>query len=216
MNMTQLHQGQPVLATGVPLTEARLAMIMLHGRGATAESILSLAQEFTVKDTAYLAPRAVNNTWYPYRFLSPIERNEPWLSSALQVIDDLIAQINAAGLSTAFIRLLGFSQGACLALDYAARHAQRFGGVFGLSGGLIGSEIEPQRYAGSFAGTPIFLGCSDIDPHIPLDRVQASAQLLTALGGDVTTRIYAGMDHIINQDEIDFVGRQLLGAARPT
>jgi phospholipase/carboxylesterase len=203
--MNQLHQGQPIFTAGAPLHQARAAMIMIHGRGATAEDILSLAHEFDAEGFAYLAPQAANNTWYPYRFLEPVERNEPWLSSALQVIDELIAYVMASGIPTERIVLLGFSQGACLTLEYAARHAQRYGGIVGLSGGLIGPEIIPQRYAGSFAGTPIFLGCSDIDPHIPLDRVQHSTQVVRQLGGAVTERIYPNMDHTINQDEIDFI-----------
>jgi phospholipase/carboxylesterase len=207
--MNQLHQDQHVLTGGAPLNDARAAMIMLHGRGATAESILSLANEFDADGFAYLAPQAANNTWYPYRFLEPIERNEPWLSSALQVIDDLIAHVIASGIPAEHLMLLGFSQGACLTLEYAARHAQRYGGIVGLSGGLIGPEIAPQRYAGSFNGTPVFLGCSDVDFHIPLDRVHGTTQLLRQLGGYVTERIYPKMDHTICPDELDHV-RQML------
>jgi phospholipase/carboxylesterase len=203
--MNQLHQDQPILISGAPLNQARAAMIMLHGRGATAEDILSLADEFDVNDFAYLAPQAANNTWYPYRFIEPIERNEPWLSSALQVIDDLITRVIAAGIPTERVVLLGFSQGACLTLEYAARHPQRYGGIVGLSGGLIGAADIPHNYAGSLAGTPIFIGCSDIDFHIPLDRVHTTTQILRQLGGNVTERIYPGLDHTINQDEIDFV-----------
>jgi phospholipase/carboxylesterase len=158
-----------------------------------------------VNKVAYLAPQAANNTWYPYRFIEPIARNEPWLSSALQVIDDLLAHVIAAGIPTERIVLLGFSQGACLTLEYTARHPQRYGGVVGLSGGLIGAEDAPRHAVGSLAGTPIFIGCSDIDFHIPLDRVHAAAQILGQLGGVVTERIYPGMDHTINQDEVDFV-----------
>lgn len=180
-------------------------MIMLHGRGASAGSILSLAKELDADGFAYLAPQAANNTWYPYRFLEPLERNEPWLSSALQVVDDLIARVIAAGISAEHIVLLGFSQGACLALEYAARHAQRYGGIVGLSGGLIGPEGTPRDYAGSFGGTPIFLGCSDVDFHIPLARVHEAALVLRRLGGDVTERIYPDLDHTINLDEIEQV-----------
>jgi predicted esterase len=212
--MTWYHQNQPILTAGVPLNQARAAMIMLHGRGAMAESILSLANEFDVNGFAYLAPQAANNAWYPYRFLEPIERNEPWLSSALQAIDDLIAYVIAASIPAKRILLLGFSQGACLTLEYAACHAQRYGGLAGLSGGLIGPEIAPQRYAGSFDDTPIFLGCSDVDFHIPLDRVHDSAQALRQLGGDVTERIYPGMDHTVNQSEVDFVNQLLQEVSR--
>ena len=189
-------------------------MIMIHGRGATADSILSLANEFDAEGFAYLAPQAANNTWYPFRFLEPIERNEPWLSSALQVIDDLITHVVTSGIPAERIMLLGFSQGACLTLEYAARHAQRYGGVIGLSGGLIGPDQTPRSYAGSFGGTPIFLGCSDVDVHIPLERVHEAARVLRQLGGEVTTRIYPNLDHTINQDEIDHVGELMLAVTR--
>jgi predicted esterase len=196
------------------LNQAHAVLIMIHGRGATADSILSLAGEFDDDGFAYLAPQAANNTWYPYRFLEPPERNEPWLSSALQVIDDLIARAVSSGVPAERIMLLGFSQGACLALEYAARHAQRFGGIVGLSGGLIGPEVIPQRYAGSFDGTPVFLGCSDVDFHIPLARVHESARVLRQLGSDVTERIYPGLDHAINQDEIDYVSELMQAVTR--
>ncbi len=212
--MTRYHQDQPILARGVPLKQARAAVIMIHGRGATAESILSLENELDAAGFAYLAPQAANNTWYPYRFLEPIERNEPWLSSALQVVDDLIARAIASGVPAERIVLLGFSQGACLTLEYAARHARRYGGVVGLSGGLIGPEGIQRDYAGSFSRTPIFLGCSDVDVHIPLDRVHDSAQVLRRMGGDITERIYPGMDHTINQSEIDWVNLLLQQVSR--
>jgi phospholipase/carboxylesterase len=203
--MHSLHQGQPVLTGGAPLNQARAVMIMLHGRGATAGSILSLATEFGAGGFAYLAPQAANNTWYPYRFLEPFDRNEPWLSSALQVIDDLLARVIASGIPAERSMLLGFSQGACLALEYAAQHARRYGGIAGLSGALIGPAGAPRQYAGSLSGTPIFLGCGDVDFHIPLERVREATEVLSRLGGAVTERIYPGMDHTIQQDEIDFV-----------
>ncbi len=206
--MNQLHHGQPVLAGGTPLAQAYAAMIMLHGRGATAGDILSLAEEFDTEGFAYLAPQAAGNVWYPYRFLEPIERNEPWLSSALHVIDNLIAQVITAGIPAERLMLLGFSQGACLTLEYAARHTRRYGGLVGLSGGLIGPDVTLRDYAGSFDGTPIFLGCSDVDVYIPLARVHASTQILQQLGGEVTERIYPGLDHTINHDEVKFI-RQL-------
>ena len=203
--MHSLHQGQPVLTGGAPLNQARAVMIMLHGRGATAGSILSLANEFDAGGFAYLAPQAANSTWYPFRFLEPLDRNEPWLSSALQVIDDLLAHVIASGIPAEHIMLLGFSQGACLALEYAARHARRYGGIVGLSGGLIGPPGAPRQYAGSFSGTPIFLGCGDVDSHIPLERVRETTEVLRQMGGAVAERIYPGMDHTIHQDEIEFV-----------
>ena len=214
--MTRSHQNQSIITTGAPLTQARAALIMIHGRGATAESILALASEFDVEDVAYLAPQAANHTWYPYRFIEPIERNEPWLSSALHVIDDLIARVMAAGIPAERIVLLGFSQGACLTLEYAARHARRYGGIVGWSGGLIGPQGMPRNDAGSFHGTPIFIGCSDVDFHIPLDRVHEAAQVLRQLGGAVTERIYPGLDHTINQDELDFVNGLLQEVTKDT
>jgi catechol-2,3-dioxygenase/predicted esterase len=199
------HQGQPVLHAGAPLEGAQATMILIHGRGATAESILTLAGEFEQNAFAYLAPQAADGTWYPNRFIAPIESNEPWLSSALVAVDEVITQVAKAGIPHERIMLLGFSQGACLALEFAARNAQRYGGVIGLSGGLIGPDGTPRDYPGSFAGTPIFLGCSDVDFHIPEERVHETASVLQQLGGEVTMRLYPKMDHTVNQDEIEFV-----------
>ncbi len=199
------HQGQPVLVAGDPIDRAKAAMLMIHGRGATAESILELALELKQPGFVYLAPQAAGNTWYPNSFLAPIISNEPWLSSALTVITHVLAQLAEADIALERTMILGFSQGACLSLEFVARHAKRYGGVVGLSGGLIGPDSTPRDYAGSLAGTPVFLGCSDIDPHIPKKRVEFSAELLRKLGGDVTARLYAGMDHTVNRDEIRFV-----------
>ncbi|MBI5649221.1 MAG: dienelactone hydrolase family protein [Chloroflexi bacterium] len=203
--MNALHQAQPIVTFGAPLDRARAAMLMLHGRGALAEDILSLARELARDDFAYLAPQAANQTWYPYRFLEPIARNEPWFSSALKVIDDALARVVAAKIPHTRIILLGFSQGACLTLEYVARHARRYGGVAGLTGGLIGSDETPRAYPGSLDGTPIFLGCSDVDFHIPKARVLETERVLNQLGGAVTTRLYPQMGHSVNADEIDFV-----------
>jgi phospholipase/carboxylesterase len=199
------HQGQPIRSAGAPLESARAAMLMLHGRGARAEDILSLTQLFRQPDFAYLAPQAAGNTWYPNRFLVPMEENEPWLSSALAFVDNTLAQIIDAGLPAERIILLGFSQGACLALEFAARHARRYGGIAGLSGALIGPDHTPRDYPGSLAGTPVFLGCSDVDFHVPKERVDEAAEVLRKLGGDVTERLYPNMDHSVNHDEISFV-----------
>ncbi len=204
-----MHRGQPVLTAGVPLTGAQFAMIMVHGRGATARDILLLTQEWRADGVAYLAPQAANSTWYPNRFIAPVATNEPWLSSALGVVDDLFTQLQSAGLPSARIFLLGFSQGGCLALEYAARHPRRYGGVIGLSAALIENGDKSREYPGSLAATPVFLGCSDIDFHIPLARVDRSAEIFTALGGAVDKRIYPGMDHTVNRDEIAAV-QQLL------
>ena len=197
------HQGQPVLAAGRPLAEARGALILLHGRGASAENILELADVLPHPDLAYLAPQAAGNTWYPYSFLVPMEQNEPYLSSALAKVAEVVAQVAAAGIPTERIFVGGFSQGACLASEYVARHARRYAGLLAFSGGLIGPPGTPRDYDGMLDGMPVFLGCSDVDPHIPLARVQETAATLTQLGAQVETRIYPRMGHIINQDEID-------------
>jgi phospholipase/carboxylesterase len=204
-NEPTLHQGQPILAAGVPLEQAKAALLMVHGRGASAQDILSLSLEVDQPDFAYLAPQAASGTWYPYSFLEPVDRNEPWLSSALLQLEHLVQHVKEAGLPYERMILVGFSQGACLALEYAARNARRYGGLAGLSGGLIGAQIDTSRYPGSLKGTPVFLGCSDIDPHIPKERVEESAQVLKNLGGEVTSRIYPGMGHTVNQDELDFI-----------
>ncbi len=204
------HQGQPVLTAGEPLDHAQAAMVMIHGRGADAPGILMLANEFEPSGFAYLAPQAADNTWYPNRFLAPIPSNEPWLSSALTAVADVLAQVAKAGLPPERTLLLGFSQGACLTLEFAARNAQRYGGVAGLSGGLIGPDGAPRDYAGSLDGTPIFLGCSDVDFHVPKERVHHTAEVLQRLGGDVTVRLYPNMDHTINQDETEFVRGMML------
>ena len=203
--MVSPHRGQPVKVAGQSLDRAAAAMLMVHGRGARAEDILSLAAEFQQPEFAYLAPQAANNTWYPNRFLAPIEENEPWLSSALQFVGDVLMQISSAGIPYERTILLGFSQGACLALEFAARNAKRFGGVVGLSGALIGPEDTPREYENSLAGTPVFLGCSDVDFHVPKERVEEAAEVFTRLGGEVTKRLYPQMGHMVNEDEIDFV-----------
>jgi phospholipase/carboxylesterase len=202
-----INQGpQPVLFMGEPLGQARAAMVMVHGRGATAEDILELAVELNRTGFAYLAPQAANNSWYPQSFLAPIASNEPWLSSSLARLSTVLQRVEEGGIPRERTILLGFSQGACLALEFAARHAQRYGGIAVLSGGLIGPDGTPRDYPGSFAGTPVFLGCSDRDLHIPKERVQQSAEVLRRLGADVTIRLYPNMGHTVNQDEIDFVG----------
>jgi phospholipase/carboxylesterase len=207
--MADLHQEEAVFAAGAPLATARAAMIMLHGRGASAQDILSLASEFDPGDVVYLAPQAATSQWYPNRFIAPVASNEPWLSSALARVEELIAQVAAAGVPIVRTALLGFSQGACLALEFAARHPQRYGGVFGLSGALIENGDRPRAYAGSLDGAPLLLGCSDVDVHIPVERVHRTAELFTQLNATVTKRIYPGMGHTVNEDEIAFIAATL-------
>lgn len=188
---------------------------MVHGRGADAEGMLSLADAFAQPDVAYLAPQAAGRSWYPHSFLAPIEHNEPYLSSALGMLDGLLEDLATAGFAPEQVVVLGFSQGACLALEYAARRARRYGGMVGLSGGLIGPDGTPRDYAGDLGGTPVFLGCSDVDPHIPLPRVQETARVLGRLGGAVRERIYPGMGHGINDDEVKHVRGLLAKLAEP-
>jgi glyoxalase family protein len=197
------HQGQPVLATGRPLDEAKAAMVLVHGRGATARSILELGTVLDHPDLAYLAPQASGNTWYPYSFLAPIPQNEPGITSGLQAVAEVVSTIEAAGIPAEKIIIGGFSQGACLASEFVARHAQRYGGLLAFSGGLIGPPGMARNYEGSLDVTPVFIGCSDVDPHIPLVRVTETADTLAELGASVTKKIYPGMGHTINQDEID-------------
>lgn len=196
-----------MLHTGKPLEDAEYGMILIHGRGATADSILSLAEAFDRPQFAYLAPEAKNNTWYPYRFIVPLEQNEPHLSSALQVIADLLAHLGQHGIPPERTILGGFSQGACLVSEFAARNPRRYGGLFAFSGGVIGPEGEPRNDTGSLQGTPVFVGCSDQDFHIPLTRVHETSEVFRKLEADVTERIYPGMGHTVIQDEIDHVVR---------
>lgn len=203
--MQEIHEGQPVRTAGAALNNARAAMILVHGRGATADSILTLTQELDRPHFAYLAPQAAYNTWYPQSFLAPLEQNEPHLSSALATLDNLVQRVVDGGIPRRRLILLGFSQGACLASEYLARNADRYGGLAALSGGLIGAPGTPRDYDGSLQGTPVFLGCSDVDPHIPKKRVDETEQVLSRLQGKVTKRIYRGMGHTVNHDEIEFV-----------
>ena len=200
-----MHRGQPVLTAGSPLDGAQAAMIMVHGRGASARDILLLAQEWRADGVAYLAPQAANSTWYPNRFIAPIATNEPWLSSALATLGDVLQTVADAGIAVDRTVLLGFSQGGCLALEFAARNPQRYGAIIGLSAGLIENGDKTRAYTGTLAGTPVFLGCSDVDFHIALERVERSAEIMAHLGGEVDKRIYRNMGHTVNRDEIEAV-----------
>jgi len=200
-----------LVRAGRPLQEAEAAVVMIHGRGATAESILTLAEEVGHPGLACVAPQAPGFTWYPLSFLAPLEQNEPHLSAALRTLEEVLAEVAAAGIPPERTVLLGFSQGACLALEFTARHAQEYGGVVALSGGLIGPPGTPREYAGSFDGTPVFLGCSDRDPHIPEERVHESAEVFRRMGARVTERIYPGLGHTVNEDEIAWTA-DLLGS----
>lgn len=197
-----IHRGARVLGAGAPLEGAKAAVILVHGRGASAESIMTLRAEFDTPGLAYLAPQANSGSWYPFSFLAPMAQNEPFLSSALGALGDLVAQVEVAGIPAERIVLMGFSQGACLSSEFVARNARRYGGLVAFSGGLIGPAGTPRDYAGSLAGTPVFLGCSDVDSHIPKERVLESEEVLRRMGGEVTAKLYPGMGHTVNQDEI--------------
>jgi phospholipase/carboxylesterase len=194
----------PVLEAGEPLAKARAAMILVHGRGATAADIMTIGAELMHPGFAYLAPQAAGNQWYPNPFTAPLETNEPYLSSALGVLEALLVKVEATVPAQRVI-LLGFSQGACLTLEFAVRHARRYGGVVGLSGGLIGPDGTQRDYPGSFEGTPAFLGCSDVDPHIQKHRVLEAGEVLKRMNASVTLRLYPGMGHTVNTEEIESV-----------
>jgi predicted esterase len=203
------HQGQPVETAGTPLNDSHAALILVHGRGATAASILGLVSEIAEPGFACLAPQAAMNTWYPNSFLAPIPSNEPYLSSALAVLASLLERVRGASIPAERTLLLGFSQGACLASEFVARNADRYGGLAALSGGLIGPTGTPREYPGSLAGMPVFLGCSDVDAHVPKERVMESAAVFERMGATVDLRLYRGMGHTINQDEVDAVRAML-------
>jgi phospholipase/carboxylesterase len=199
------HDDEPLVTGGADLAEATAAVVLVHGRGATARSILDLGREVSPDGVALLAPQAARNTWYPNSFLAPVEGNEPGRSSGLAAIDDAVATAVDAGIDRERVAVVGFSQGACLGTEYVARHPRRYGAVVALSGGLIGESVDVGSYDGSLDVTPAFLGCSDRDPHIPEERVHETADVLRTLDADVTVRIYEGMGHGVNQDEIDRV-----------
>ncbi|MBL7700525.1 MAG: dienelactone hydrolase family protein [Chitinophagaceae bacterium] len=199
-----MHQKH-VMVKGKKLGEADKVLIMIHGRGASAESILSLADYLNVNDYTLLAPEATGNTWYPYSFLAPPFNNEPWLSSALDILGEILEDVNNSGIRSDNTYFLGFSQGACLTLEFVARNAQRFGGVAAFTGGLIGDRVYEDNYAGDFGMTPVFIGSSDPDAHIPVARVHETTTILKKLNANVTEKIYPNMGHTVSEDEIEIV-----------
>lgn len=205
MSAADPHAGGPVLRAGLPPEEATGAAILVHGRGGSARDILTLSDELRVPGLAWVAPQAARSTWYPESFLSPVERNEPALSSALAVLARRVEELGSRGIPPRRILIAGFSQGACLAAEFAARHATRFGGVAVLTGGLIGPDGTPRDYAGDFDGTPVFLGAGDPDPHVPWARVEETAAVFERMGGAVDLRRYGGLGHTVNRDELDAV-----------
>jgi len=196
-----------IQTAGVSLQEAGKALIMLHGRGATAADILSLARHLNVEGYALIAPQATNHTWYPHSFLAPLQQNEPYLSSALELLSKTVALIEENGIAKENIYFMGFSQGACLALEFTTRNAAKYGGVVAFTGGLIGDKVYPENYSGNFEGTPVFIGTSDPDFHVPVQRVHDSTARLKYMGAYVTEKVYPDMGHTISQDEIDLANQ---------
>lgn len=201
-----MHQKN-IITAGQPLAPNNKVLIMIHGRGGTAEDILSLSSYLNVKDFSFLAPQATGHSWYPYSFLMPPSSNEPWLSSAIGLLEELVDDITARGIATEQIYFLGFSQGACLTLEFVTRHAQRYGGVVAFTGGLIGDTIYAGNYQGDFHNTPVFIGTSNPDPHVPVQRVHDTTSLMKNMHAHVTEKIYNGMGHTINQDELDLANK---------
>ncbi len=207
-----MHRKEYILS-GKDIEKAPKLLIMIHGRGGSAEDILSLADHLNVNEFALLAPQATNHTWYPYSFLMEPSQNEPWLSSALELLKEIVSEVKAKGISEKDIYFLGFSQGACLTLEFVTRNATKYGGVIAFTGGLIGDKIYSENYKGDFSGTPVFIGTSDPDPHVPVQRVNESATLLEKMNAAVTKKIYKNMGHTINQDEIR-IANELISSTR--
>lgn len=199
--------GRNIFRAGQELNAASKVLILLHGRGANAEDILSLADYLDVKDFTLLVPQATGNTWYPYSFMAPPSENEPWLSSALNWLTELVQEAHSKGVATANIYFAGFSQGACLTLEFVARNADRYGGVAAFTGGLIGNKIYRENYKGDFKGTPIFIGTSKPDPHVPVERVHETTVILKEMNANVVEKVYTNMGHIVTQDEIDVANK---------
>lgn len=198
------HAQTPLRSAGPAPDEAAATLVLLHGRGASAEGMLDLYRMLEGGPSlAALAPQAAGGTWYPHSFLAPIESNQPFLDSALARVESIVAELLASGIASRRIALLGFSQGACLACEFVARHPRRYGAVIAFTGGLIGPEGTPRTYAGSLDGTPVFLGSSDPDAHVPFARVRETEAVFTRMGAVVEVRRYPGMPHTINEDELD-------------
>jgi phospholipase/carboxylesterase len=207
-----MMHARKLVESGKPLGEAKKALIMLHGRGASAEDILSLSSYLSVDDFYLVAPQATNHTWYPYSFMAPVQQNEPWLSSALQLLEGIVGDIKAGGIFPENIFILGFSQGACLTLEFSTRHAQRWGGVIAFTGGLIGEKIFAEHYNGTFVQTNVLMSNSTNDPHVPLSRSEASKKLMEEMGAHVTLKVYPNRPHTILQEELDLANDLLTNA----
>ena len=201
--------NKELYTAGKDLEKAKKVLILLHGRGATAKDILGLEKHLPLKDFALIAPQATNQTWYPYSFLAPVQENEPWLSSALELLRDILEDLADKGFDSKDIYLLGFSQGACLCLEFAARNAQRYGGITAFTGGLIGETLDPENYTGDFETTPIFIGTGDPDSHVPVGRVKRTGEILNNMNADVSIKIYENRPHTISENELE-LARELI------
>jgi phospholipase/carboxylesterase len=201
-----MHRKELVTA-GKSLDEAKKVLIMLHGRGATADDILGLTPHLLLHDFCILAPQATNYSWYPYSFLMPLKQNEPWLSSAITLLSEIVSDVNLAGIESSKIFFLGFSQGACLTLEFIARNATKWGGAVAFTGGLIGDKLLEENYHGDLRNTPVFIGTSDPDPHVPVERVNASVEILKKMNASVIQKIYPGMGHTVIKEEIDLANK---------
>ena len=200
-----------IITSGQDIANAKKALILLHGRGANAKDILSLANHFPVVDFALFAPQATNNTWYPYSFLAPPAENEPWLSSALEIIENLVEEIKGKGITAENIYFGGFSQGACLTAEFVSRNAEKFGGIFIFTGGLIGDRLYPENYSGNFEETPVFISTGNPDAHVPVERVQETAKLMESMKAMVTVKIYENRPHTISPEEINLANQIIFG-----
>jgi phospholipase/carboxylesterase len=210
--------NQPVQQAGKPLSAAGKVLIMVHGRGDSAKSFIGLSDELNapVDEFAFLAIQAIQNTWYPYSFLAPVNQNEPNLSLSLSGMSELLDDLMGLRFSSSQIYFLGFSQGACLTLEFCARHAKRYGGIIAFTGGLIGESLIRTNYKGNFEGTPIFIGASKHDPHVPESRIEESQVILESMGANVIKKIYPGSRHTINQDELMMASLILNNKPDPT
>lgn len=199
------------VSTGKPLSHAKKVLVMIHGRGGSARDIISLSTNLHVADFALIAPQADGDSWYPSSFLSPREENEPSLSTSLAILKELVSDLEEQGFAKSQIYLLGFSQGACLALEFAASNAARYGGVVAFTGGVIGEHLDHRNYHGDFDGTPVFIGSSDPDFHVPVSRVKETTALFEDMGANVTEIIYENMGHTISAAEITQVNKLIFG-----
>lgn len=205
-----LHQ-KDFKYNGTPLKEAKKALIMVHGRGGFAEDILAVADHLKIEDFALVAPQAYNNSWYPLSFMAPVQQNQPWLDSAVEMLQLLEKELNDEGIASEDIYFFGFSQGACLTLEYVTRNAKRYGGVIGIIGGLIGKDINTGNYLTNFEGTPVYLGTSDPDAHVPAERVQQTADILRNKNAQVELQIFPDAGHVILPEELGRANNFIFG-----